>query len=130
MSERKFSSKSLSRLSTCHPDLQLLCNAVLQDMDITVLCGQRNETDQNKAFADGKSKLKFPNSAHNKTPSLAVDCAPYPVDFNDIKKFEAMCIMFELAADKLGIDIKLGRDFSFHDYPHIELSSPKRGKKA
>lgn len=118
---RKFSQKSASKLRECHKDLILLCESVLQDMDITILCGFRSELEQNKAFETGKSQLKFPMSKHNKVPSMAVDVAPYPVDWNDIGQFKNMCKLFEQHAEKLGIDIRLGRDFSFKDFPHIEL---------
>lgn len=121
MGTPKFGAKSLERLRTCHDDLQLLCHAILEEMDITVLCGHRGEQDQNEAFQRGNSKLKFPKSKHNVMPSLAVDIAPYPVDWSDIEKFEKMCAIAERLADKMGIDIRLGRDFSFKDYPHIEL---------
>jgi len=89
--EFKFGKSSLQRLRTCHDDLQLLCHAILEDMDITVLCGYRSEAEQNAAFAKGTSKLKFPRSKHNSFPSLAVDIAPVKngkVDWNDIKLFE------------------------------------------
>lgn len=33
----------------------------------------RNETEQEQAFADHKSKLRYPYSAHNKIPALALD---------------------------------------------------------
>lgn len=124
--ERKFGSKSRERLNTCDVQLQVLCEAVLQEMDITVLCGHRNEVDQNAAFKSGNSKVQFPNSKHNSFPSKAVDIAPYPTDWNDIKKFEEMCKLVERVAEKLGIEIKLGRDFSFKDYPHIELREIKK----
>ena len=42
-----------------------------------IVCGHRNKEDQNKAFAEGKSKLKWPKGKHNKLPSQAVDAAPY-----------------------------------------------------
>lgn len=77
----RFSQRSLSRLQTCHPDLQLLMVEALADpecpCDMSVLCGYRGEEEQNAAYASGASKLKFPQSRHNQTPSLAVDVAPY-----------------------------------------------------
>jgi hypothetical protein len=119
---RKFGKTSLARLRTCHDDLQLLCHAVLEDMDITILCGHRNKADQDKAVAQGFSKAVFPKSKHNSLPSMAVDVAPYPVDWTDIKAFEKMCKLFEQKAEKMGIDIRLGRDFKgLVDLPHVEL---------
>jgi peptidoglycan L-alanyl-D-glutamate endopeptidase CwlK len=125
----KFSKKSLERLRTCHDDLQLLCHAILEDMDISVLCGHRTKEEQEEAFKAGNSRLQFPKSKHNSKPSLAVDIAPVKngkIDWNDIKLFEKMCKLVEQKAEKMGIDIRLGRDFkTLKDYPHIELVRPK-----
>jgi peptidoglycan L-alanyl-D-glutamate endopeptidase CwlK len=117
----KLSKSSKVKLDQCHLDLQLIINELLQELDVTVLCGSRGEEEQNEAFNTGKSKLKFPNSKHNKTPSEAVDVAPFPVDWQDIPRFDDMCDRIQKIADKHGIKIRLGRSFSFRDYPHIEL---------
>ena len=73
----RFSTTSKVRLATCHRDLQTLFNHIILERDCTIVCGYRNEEDQNKAFEEGKSKKRYPNSKHNTTPSLAVDVAPY-----------------------------------------------------
>jgi len=73
----KFSELSEFRLTSCHRDLKILFRHVIQDYDCTVICGHRNEEDQNKAFAAGNSKLKWPNSTHNRFPSWGIDVAPY-----------------------------------------------------
>ena len=52
-------------------------------IDCSVLCGHRGEEDQNKAYDSGNSKVKWPNGRHNKKPSIAVDVAPYPIDWKD-----------------------------------------------
>lgn len=83
----KWSMTSRSRLETCHYDLQTLFNAVLPDFDCTVLCGHRTEEEQNKAFAEGKSQLKWPNSKHNGEPSLAIDVAPWPIKWEEKEQF-------------------------------------------
>jgi len=85
-----FSAQSKKHLATCHPDLQLLFNTVIKTHDCTILEGYRNEEAQNKAYAQGKSKLKYPEGKHNKTPSLAVDVISYPVDFNNLRR----CVWF------------------------------------
>lgn len=90
-------------------------------MDVTILCGHRGEKEQNDAFNKGNSKLTWPRSKHNRFPSEAVDVAPYPVDWKNISAFNKMCKKIEELAKELGIKIKLGRDFSFKDYPHVEL---------
>jgi peptidoglycan L-alanyl-D-glutamate endopeptidase CwlK len=72
-----FGISSYRRLNTIHPALKVLCIAILERMDITVVCGYRGEEEQNEAYNEGKSGLKFPNSKHNHSPSSAVDIAPY-----------------------------------------------------
>jgi len=76
-----YSSRSMQRLNTCHPDLILLMTEALADpacpSDISVLEGYRDEERQNQMVAEGKSQLKYPRSFHNRQPSMAVDVAPY-----------------------------------------------------
>ena len=83
----EFNKLSQQRLEGCHPDLQVLFNEVVLHFDCTVLVGPRGQEEQDKAFNEGKSKLKYPNGMHNKTPSLAVDVAPYPIDWKDKDRF-------------------------------------------
>lgn len=119
--------KSLDRLKECHPDIQRLIERVNQLYPIQVICGYRGKEDQDKAFAENKSKLKFPDSKHNKRPSLAVDIVPDPdqnpktIDWTDFDEWEVMCETVAQIADELNIKIRLGRDFKFKDYPHFEL---------
>ena len=82
-----FGTKSRERLDTCHPDLQTLFNAVIEEVDCSVICGHRNKADQDKAFASGNSKAEYPKGKHNSNPSTAVDVYPYPVDFDDLPRF-------------------------------------------
>lgn len=126
----EFSIVSKKRLSTCHPDLQKLFNEVIKDFDCIILEGHRGEEAQNKAFREGKSKLKYPRSKHNSMPSKAVDVAPYPIDWKDIKRFEQLIQHVLETAKKLGIGIRSGSDWNsngsskdekFLDYPHYEL---------
>ena len=118
---------SQSKLKECHPNLQTLIEVVDRIYPVQVICGYRNEADQNKAFKEKKSKLKYPLSKHNKRPSLAVDIVPDPdrnpktIEWNDIEEFKKMLSVVEEEAKKLRIKIRLGRDFKFKDYPHVEL---------
>ncbi len=115
----KFSKRSLKNLKTCDERLQAIAHDVLGEMDIAVICGHRDEFSQNEAFERGLSKKKWPNSKHNSFPSRAMDIVPYPVDWNDIERFEKMLAIVERAAEKLGTDIRLGK--AWGDYPHVEL---------
>ena len=82
-----FSNRSKNNLNECHEDLQRLFNEVIQHYDCTVIEGYRGRQEQNEAFRTGKSRLKYPGSKHNKRPSLAIDVVPYPIDWNDWKRF-------------------------------------------
>lgn len=75
----RWSQRSRDRLATCHPVLVTLFNRVLSvsPLDLTVLEGHRNEARQNALQESGASQLRWPNSRHNQTPSMAVDVAPY-----------------------------------------------------
>ena len=116
-----FSQRSKRNLEKAHPDLQRLAHAVLEEMDIAVICSYRGEVEQNRAFNEGKSKLRYPQSKHNVIPSRAIDIVPIPLRWDDIESFEKMCKVVERKAAKLGIRIRLGRDFSFRDLVHFEL---------
>ena len=82
-----FGRKSRKHLETCHPDLQTLFNAVIEEVDCSVTCGYRNKEDQDKAVASGNSKAIYPNGKHNSNPSTAIDVYPYPIDFEDLPRF-------------------------------------------
>lgn len=125
----RFSASSEKRLVTCHPELQRLLRVLLvkkgreQSGDFIILCGHRGEQEQNKAFRDGNSKLAWPHSKHNKTPSQAVDIAPYPLDWRDLGAFESLSWHVKRTAIGLGIEIRWGGDWvAFQDMPHYELT--------
>lgn len=118
---------SLDKLSTCAQRLINLAHAVDNDYPIQVVCGYRTKEEQDRAFQLGNSKLLWPKSKHNKLPSLAMDIVPDPdrnpatIDWNNIDEFKKMLAVVEAKAKELNIKIRLGRDFHFRDFPHIEL---------
>jgi peptidoglycan L-alanyl-D-glutamate endopeptidase CwlK len=125
-----FSQRSLSKLETCHEDLQRLFKEVVKHIDCTILQGTRGEEEQNEYFAKGLSKVKYPNSKHNSLPSMAVDVAPYPIDWNDKERFYYFAGIVKGIATQMGIDLISGcdwdndndlRDQSFMDLPHYQL---------
>lgn len=145
-----YSKNSRDMLNTCHQDLQTIFERVLEFWDHSIICGRRGRLDQDKAFAEGKSKVQWPNSKHNIVDeygnedtvglSLAVDAVPYPVDWDNIDRFIAFGCYVLGVADALyrqgaishrlrwGGDWNyLSRDLSpqsFNDYPHFELVKP------
>ena len=129
--------RSEARLRTCHDVLQAVCRQALKisPFDLTILEGHRDEEAQNAYFADGKSKLKWPESKHNSSPSLAVDIAPYPVRWENTFKFYVLGGLMFAAAEQVnlkqhGFQLRWGgdwdgdwtnRDQRFYDLPHFEL---------
>ena len=128
----KFSKRSLKILELVDSDLRKVLVNSIQITDFRVVCGHRGEDDQNKAYSFGKSKLPFPKSKHNKLPAKAVDIVPYPVDWNDLKRFYYLAGVVKACAENLGIKIRWGGDFNrdgnlnndnFIDLPHFELDT-------
>ena len=131
----KFGTRSKNNLSQTHTDLQRLFNEVIKYYDCTVICGHRGEAEQNEAYYSGRSKLKFPQSKHNKFPSLAVDVVPYfskapHIRWDDKEKFYEFAGFVQGIAVMLNIDIVWGgnwdmddelHDQSFFDLPHYQL---------
>lgn len=126
----RFGKRSKSRLKTCDTRLQDLFNEVIKHFDCSVIQGHRGKEDQNKAFKEGKSKLKYPNGNHNATPSRAVDVAPYPIDWNDRERFTYFAGYVLGVAYRMGVNIRWGGDWdmdtqvkdnNFDDLPHFEL---------
>lgn len=126
----KFSKISRQRLNTCDPRLIQICEAAIKRMDFAVICGHRDKKAQDEAFKGGFSKLKFPRSKHNKMPSLAVDLAPFPIDWKDIGRFIALADIVLDEAKKAGVKIRWGADWNrngkwqdekFRDWPHFEI---------
>ena len=125
----KFGKRSLANLETCHPDLQSLAWDVIEIIDHSIIQGKRGKEEQNQLFHAGKSKLQWPHSKHNTTPSRAMDVVPYPIDWHDIKRFALLMGAYKMAAHVRKIEIRLGGDWngdnlfneSFFDAPHIEL---------
>lgn len=83
----KFSKESFSKLATCHIEIQTLFYEVIKNFDCKVIEGYRNQADQDTAFFSGESTLKWPDGKHNRTPSIAVDVAPYPINWKNTKRF-------------------------------------------
>jgi peptidoglycan L-alanyl-D-glutamate endopeptidase CwlK len=145
----KFGNRSINNLSGAHPEIQRLFNEVIKHIDCTVLCGHRGQAEQDAAFNAGNSKLRYPQSKHNKQPSLAADVMRWYADKpnvrwpdlkglnpEELKKAREYASTAHFAgvvrgmALVLGIPIRWGgdwnRDFELQngddwDMPHYEL---------
>lgn len=132
----RFGSKSLQRISTCHPDLQRLAF----ELDMWWECsvpqygGHRDEDAQNKLFHEGRSTKKWPNSRHNSYPSQALDICPWYSDvkipWDDVEIFRAWGGFVLGISKELGIELIWGGDWDrdwrfkdqrFVDMPHFQL---------
>lgn len=129
----QFSERSKQHLASAHPDLQHLFETVIKMYDCAIIIGHRGEADQNEAFEQGHSKEQWPNSKHNKQPSLAVDALPSPIDWGDKIRMYHFAGFVLAIAEMLGIKIRWGGDWNrnlnfkdqrFQDLVHFEIVEP------
>ena len=116
----KLGTRSLQNLSGVHPDLVAVVKRAIQttEQDFTVIEGVRNINRQRELVKKGASTTM--NSRH--ITGHAVDMVPWPVDWEDLERFEIMSEAMKAAAEELDIPIKWGGDWkSFYDAPHFEL---------
>lgn len=138
---RKLTATELKRHAELHPDLKLLFDETRKEllieqspvknpMDIFLVYAYRGKDAQNEAVKMGFSKVYFPNSKHNKSPSEGLDTCPYPIDWNDLKRFKYMNQVMMRVAKRLNLEIRFGADFNmdgdltndkFVDLPHCEV---------
>ena len=126
----RFGKRSKNALATCDDRLVDVFNEVIKTVDCSVLEGHRDQIKQNKYYEEGKSKVKYPKGRHNKYPSLAVDVAPYPIDWADRERFHLFAGFVLGIAKAMGITLRWGGDWDqdwtvkdnkFDDFPHFEL---------
>ena len=116
----KLGTRSLQSLSGVHPDLVAVVKRAITitEQDFTVIEGIRNINRQRELVKKGASTTM--NSRH--ITGHAVDMVPWPVDWNDLERFEIMSEAMKAAAEELEIPIVWGGDWkSFYDAPHFEL---------
>lgn len=132
----RFSQKSIDQLNSCHIDLKNVMFEAIKGFDIIILEGYRDKEGQDAAVAKGLSKVNWPNGKHNSIPSMALDCAPYPVNWKDTSRFILMAGYVLGIADQMKREgrikhsLRWGGDWSmdmdmrnerFLDYGHFEL---------
>ncbi len=131
-----YSQTSKNKLYECHVDLQKIFFEVIKYYDNTILWGERNKKDQDNVFESDYSKVKYPDSKHNRKPSLAVDSVPWyeeppHIRWQDFKKFYEYGGFVQAIAKTLEIPIIWGGnwdmdqeldDQKFFDLGHFELA--------
>ena len=126
-----FGKTSRKRLDTCHPKLQDLFEEVVKHYDCSIIYGVRTPEEQERLVREGLSRTM--NSKHLPDTygySGAVDVAPYPIDWNNTKRFYHFGGYVEGVAREMGITIRWGGDWdsdndlddqTFMDLVHFEL---------
>lgn len=133
----RFSQSSFSKLCSCHADLQMVFFEVIKHVDCVILEGHRGEEEQNRAYEEGKSKVKWPYGSHNVKPSNAVDVAPWPLpdwekvgDFIYFGGFVMGVAMRLFEEGKITHKLRYGGDWNrnyrvsderFKDFVHFEI---------
>jgi peptidoglycan L-alanyl-D-glutamate endopeptidase CwlK len=126
----KFGGTSRRRLNTCHPQIVAVMEEALStsEIDFTIVCGHRGKEDQEKAFAAGASKVRFPSSRHNAMPSEAVDVCPWvegKLAWDNVTAYHDLAMHIKETAARLGVKITWGGEWTkFVDKPHFELTRP------
>jgi len=145
-----FSETSKKLLSSCHNDLQIICNCAIEETDFSVLCGHRSEESQFALFTRGRKLVngvwqienkkevvtykdgKEKKSKHNEFPSMAVDLAPYPIDWKNEQRFFVLANRLQAHANFLFNTNKIehrlfwGGYWQMKDLPHFELRKVKQ----
>ena len=139
----KYSQRSLERLATCEEPLQDLAKEVVKRFDNTVVYGHRTVEEQQELYALGRTKpgriVTYKDgvtrlSRHNVYPSRAIDLAPYPIRWSDIKRFHFFAGWVLQTAYSMGIGLRWGGDWDgdtevsderFVDLPHFELTEER-----
>lgn len=139
-----YGESSQRRLGTAHHDLQIIAVRLIDFMDITILQSSRTIEEQIINIVNGVSETinsrHIPRDADGhyapQLPSMALDLAPYPIDWNSdlwMRKAYFMQGMIRVIAEQEGIAIIQGvdwdmdsvfRDQTFHDAPHLQLDKP------
>lgn len=125
----RFSAKSVQRLYSCRRPLIDLFEAVLPVHDCSILEGHRSNARQLALYDEGKTKIPS-QGPHNWQVSRAVDVAPYPINWENTKRFYFFAGIVMAKADDMGIDVRWGGDWNsnnnlddqnFFDLVHWEL---------
>lgn len=131
---RKWSKNSKRIYDQLDGRLQRLVTRIRDEVtDISLTYGYRDRETQNTMYENGVTKVKYPNSKHNRKPAIAVDLQPYPYPEYEPKLWGALGYIaghaHRIAAEE-GFDIRWGGDWdrdgdmtdqNFDDLFHIEV---------
>jgi hypothetical protein len=118
-----FGAKSRRCRDECDPALISVLDEAIKHYDFSCVWGFRDMEQQNRAFNEGKSTVRWPNSNHNSTPSRAFDVIPYPDGFGaEDSEFYKLATYILASAAQLGVPIRWGGHWTnLKDLAHFEL---------
>lgn len=110
------------RLKDAHPLIQSFFDqskAVHNDLHCSWV--YRDKSSQDEAYANGASRLKYPQSKHNKLPAEAIDV--FQINDRGTAVFsKAFCVQLKTESENLGFDFRWGGDFKIlGDFGHFEI---------
>lgn len=140
MNDFKLGFRSRQHLEGVHPKLVAVIERALEisTQDFMVICGVRTKAQQQALYDQGR-KTPGPivtwtlNSRHLPAKDgfgHAVDIVPSPVDWNDLKKFDAIADAMLTSAKELKLNLRWGADWDGDgkrrergetDSPHFEF---------
>lgn len=124
-----FGAKSMSRVREADPDLQRVLHRAIKIMNFTVLDVYRSNERQLLMHSQGVSKALPGQSPHNYQPALAVDIAPWPIDWGDKGRFYRLAGIMEACAKEECVEIEWGGDWTtLLDMPHFQRKGWKELK--
>lgn len=108
--------------STAHPILQDFLQSVQKkEPHLHVAWAHRGQKDQEDAYRRGTTQLKWPESKHNKMPSLAIDF--FELDNTGKARWDRVWLTDHLAPHVRAAGLVWGGDWKrFKDYPHVEIA--------
>jgi peptidoglycan L-alanyl-D-glutamate endopeptidase CwlK len=127
----RFGRQSLSRLEGVHPLLVDWAFELVTIMDCKIVSGVRDLTDQRRLVEVGASRTM--DSMHliqEDGYGHALDIAPHPVDWDDLKRFYILAGCGIALARKMNIPVRWGGDWDmdmefddqkFFDFGHWEI---------
>lgn len=129
-----FSNDSKKQLETCDCRIQEILNDAIKFYDFKIIEGHRSKEKHIENVKNGATDLEideYHKSKHSTFPSQAVDIAPYPVDWNDTKRFIYLAGIIHGIALQKGYSIRWGGnwdmdntiidDQNFQDLVHFEV---------
>lgn len=132
----KLGAKSMARLDGVDVRMVAVVKRAIQlsEVDFSVLEGLRSKSRQAELYAQGRTapgKIVTWTMTSKHVVGTAVDLVPYPLDWNDLKKFDAIAKAMFAAAKELNVNIRWGADWNQNgkprekgetDSPHFELA--------